>query len=126
MPLSFSITAANYMASNDQKTTTLSGRMTIVGTGNYPVGGIPLDSVILALPEATGVIARVLLTSDVGSGYIWQRQPLTGKAMGLQVPPTGSLTTAAPLQQLPSTIDNVTLQNEVINFVAVVKRNASI
>jgi len=113
-----------YTVTNDQRTETISGRMLITGTGNYPVGGLPLDSVILAIPECTGSIMRVVCTSDVGSGYIWQRIPSTGKLMGLQVPPSGSLTTAAPLQQLPSTIDNNTLVNEAINFVATIKRNS--
>jgi hypothetical protein len=92
----------------------------------YPVGGLPLDSVLLALPESTtnSGVRRCILTSDVGSGYIWQRIPATGKMMGLQVPPTGSLTTAAPLQQLPSTVSDLTLQNEAINFQVEMLRNA--
>ena len=113
-----------YTVTNDQRTETISGQMKITGTGVYPVGGIPIDSVIRALPEATGSIMRIIVQSDVGSGYIWQRQPATGNLMGLQVPPSGSLTTAAPLQQLPSTLDNNTLVNEVLNFVATIKRNS--
>jgi hypothetical protein len=113
-----------YTVTNDQRTETISGRMLITGTGNYPAGGFPLDSVILALPECTGTLMRVLVNSDVGSGYIWQRIAATGNLMGLQVPPSGSLTTAAPLQQLPSTVTNTTLQNEALNFVATIKRNS--
>jgi hypothetical protein len=44
--------------------------------------------------------------------------------MALQVPPSGSLTTAAPLQQLPSSVTEVTLNNEAINFEATLLRNA--
>jgi hypothetical protein len=113
-----------YTVTNDQRTETISGRMLITGTGNYPVGGLDIDSVIKAIPECTGTILRVICTSDVGSGYIWQRIQSTGKLMGLQVPPSGSLTTAAPLQQLPSTTDQVTLQNEAINFIATIRRNS--
>jgi hypothetical protein len=113
-----------YTVTNDQRTETISGQMKITGTGQYPAGGFALDSVILAIPECTGTIMRVIVQSDVASGYIWQRVPSTGKLEGLQVPPTGSLTTASPLQQLPSTVDNITLQNETLNFVATIKRNS--
>ena len=113
-----------YTVTNDQRTETISGRMLITGTGNYPAGGLALDTVILAIPECTGTIMRVLVTSDVGSGYIWQRIASTGKLMGLQVPPSGSLTTAAPLQQVPSSLTDVTLSNEALNFVATIKRNS--
>jgi len=123
MPLSLAV-QVGYVVTNDQRTETISGRMLITGSGNYPAGGLTLDSVIAAIPEATGSIMRVLVTSDVGSGYIWQRIPATGKLMGLQVPPSGSLTTAAPLQQIPSSVDQVTLGNEILNFVATIKRNS--
>ncbi len=115
-----------YVVDNTQKKIIISGKMLITGVGVYPPGGIALDSVLLALPEATtnSGVRRCILTSDVGSGYIWQRIPSTGKAMGLQVPPAGSLTTAAPLQQLPATVDNLTLQNETINFEVEILRNA--
>lgn len=122
MPLA--LTVGLYTATNDQKTTTISGRMTITGSGNYPAGGFTLDSVIKAIPECQGAIMRVVVTSDVGSGYIYQRIPTTGKLMPLQVPPSGSLTTAAPLQQVPSTLDQNTFASEVLNFVATILRNS--
>jgi hypothetical protein len=115
-----------YVVTNDQRTTTIWGKMLITGTGNYPVGGFALDSVLLAIPEATGAIINVQADSNanIPSGYIWQRNPITGKLMGLQVPPSGSLTTAAPLQQIPSSVDQNTLTNEVIGFEATYKRNS--
>jgi hypothetical protein len=118
--------AAGYLVDNTQKAIKISGRMTITGSGSYPAGGLALDSVILALPEATtnSGVRRCVMTSDVGSGYIWTRITSTGKAMALQVPPSGSLTTAAPLQQLPSSVTEVTLNNEAINFEATLLRNA--
>jgi hypothetical protein len=122
MPLALTVGA--YTATNDQKVTTISGSMTITGTGNYPVGGFAVDSVIKALLEATGTIMAVYVQTDVGSGYIYNRQPATGKLMVLQVPPSGSLTTAAPLQQVPSTLDQNTFASERLNFVARVFRNA--
>ena len=36
-------------ADNTQKFIRIQGTMSVVGTGSYPVGGLPLDSVILAL-----------------------------------------------------------------------------
>lgn len=117
---------AGYGVDNTQRRIYIQGKILIVGTGNYPAGGLTLDAVLLALPEAhtNSGVARCIVTSDVGSGYIWQRIPSTGKLMGLQVPPSGSLTTASPLQQVPSSLDNVTLGNEVLNFKAEFIRNA--
>ena len=125
MPLTLTV-SADYLVDNTQKCTIISGRLLITGTGNYPAGGFTLDSVLLALPEATtnSGIKRCILTSDVGSGYIWQRIVATGKMMGLQVPPSGSLTTAAPLQQIPSSVTDVTFGNEAINFEFKILRNA--
>ena len=122
MPLALTV-QTGYVATNDQKTVSILGQMKITGTGNYPVGGIPIDGAILGLPEATGAIIRIDCWSDAASGYMWTRIPSTGKLMGLQVPPSGSLTTAAPLQQLPSTVDNNTLVNELISFEATINRN---
>ena len=70
----------------------------------YEAGGVPLDAVLLALPEAqtnSGVL-YCRMWDNSGQGYIFQRIPSTKTMMILQVPPSGSLTTAAPLQQLPS------------------------
>ena len=122
MPLA--LTVGLYTVTNDQRTETISGRMTITGSGNYPAGGYALDSVIKAIPECTGTIMRVTVMSDVQSGYVYSRNPTTGKLMQLQVPPSGSLTTAAPLQQVPSTLDQNTAASEVLNFVATILRNS--
>lgn len=115
-----------YVVDDTKSLRVISGTLRIIGTGNYPANGLALDSVMLAIPEAvtnSGVL-RCIVTSRVGSGYIWLRIAATGKLMGLQVPPSGSLTTAAPLQQLPSTVSDVTLQNESLDFELSVKRNA--
>jgi len=121
MPLALSV-GVGYVATNDQKTVRIIGTMTITGTGNYPVGGLPVDAVMLALPESTGSVIRVDASSALG--YIWTRVPSTGKLMALQVPATASLTTAAPATQIPSTVDNNTLVNELISFETTIKRNA--
>jgi hypothetical protein len=94
------------------------GTLKISGTP-YPAGavGIPLDSVISALPEAQGVVKRVILTSLTGTGYIYQRLQ-TGNLMILQVPPNGSLTTAAPLQEIPSSLNMQGINNDLIDFEA--------
>ena len=117
---------AGYIVDNTGHRRIITGQMRITGTGSYPAGGLPIDSVMLALPESitNSGLRRIVVNSDVGSGYVWQRIASTGKLMGLQVPPSGSLTTAAPLQQLPSTIDQVTLGNELLNFQAEFLRNA--
>ena len=115
-----------YLVDNTQKKQIVSGALKVTGSGNYPVGGIALDSVIKAIPEVTtnSPIRRIILTSDTGTGYIYQRIPSTGNMMILQVPPNGSLTTAAPLQQIPSSTNMQGVQNDTINFEAEILRNA--
>ena len=116
---------AGYLADNTQKKIIISGTLTVAGTV-YPVGGIVLDSVILALPEATtnSGVRRCVLTSRSGSGYIYQRIPANKTMMILQVPPNGSLTTAAPLQEIPSSTNLQGVVNDQIEFEAELLRNA--
>jgi len=118
------LSVGSYAVDNSQKFVIIRGYLTIAGTV-YPVGGIPLDSVLLALPEATtnSGVAWCLLWDDVGSGYIFQRILSTGAMMILQVPPSGSLTTAAPLQQLPSSTNLLGI-GQRIHFEVGFKRNA--
>src|SRR5215475_7232401 len=68
-------------------------------TDTYPATGLPLDTVLAAALGPTGPLEYVLTWSEGGSGYVYQRVASTGRMMVLQVPPSGSLTTAAPLQQ---------------------------
>jgi hypothetical protein len=114
--------------SNDQRTQTFYGRLQVSGfSDTYPVGGMALDSVLQAalLPNTNQAPIRVILYSETGSGYIYQRIPSTGKLMVLQVPVNGSLTTAAPLNQLPSSLNSLSgVFNDVIGFEATYLRNA--
>ena len=97
-----------------------------VGAGTYIPGGLPLLSVLLAalLPKTGGNPISVKLQSQTGSGYIYQYIQSTGNMMILQVPLTGSLTTAAPLSELlaGSTLSQV--QNDVIEADITFDRNA--
>lgn len=93
--------SAGYTIDNTQRTSVIDCALT-VGPGTYPNGGLPLAALLEALSGATGKLATVLLWSDTASGYIYQFVKATGNMMILQVPPSGSLVTAAPLQQLPS------------------------
>jgi len=116
---------SGYTVDNSQRLVKVIG--TLVATGSlYPVGGIPLDSVLLALPEVTtnsGVL-RCTMASKTGTGYIYQRISSTGKMMVLQVPPSGSLTAAAPLQQFDSAQNTQGINNDLIDFEAYFKRNS--
>jgi hypothetical protein len=73
-------------------------------TDIYPVGGIPLKAVLAAalMPTTNRDPLSVRIYSLTNSGYIYTYIAATGTLMVLQVPPNGSLTTAAPLQQYPS------------------------
>ena len=116
---------AGYSIDNTQKRIHLYCQVQVAGT-IYPAGGIPLDSVLLALPEITtnSGVKRTDIQSAAGSGYIYQRIPSTGNMMILQVPPNGSLTTAAPLQQIPSNLNLQGIINDVIEVHATFYRNA--
>lgn len=116
---------AGYTVDNTQKKTIVNGTLKITDT-TYPVGGPALDSVLLALPEVTtnSGVRRCLCTSLTGTGYVYQRIAATGKLMILQVPVNGSLTTAAPLNQIPSSTNMNGINNDVIDFEAEFLRNA--
>lgn len=73
----------------------------------YPVGGIPLLAVLKAACLPTGPLKTLEVWSTAGSGYIYDYIDATGALMILQVPPSGSLTTAAPLQQLSSAANSL-------------------
>lgn len=115
---------AGYTVDETQKLVSIYGTL-VVGSGNYAAGGLALDTVLLALPEAsvtnTGVL-RCLINSRSGSGYIYQRLS-NGKMMILQVPVNGSLTTAAPLNEIPASTNLQGVQNDNISFEASWKRN---
>lgn len=119
--------AAGYQLDNTQKRIHLYCRLQFSSpTDTYPAGGIPLDSVLLALPEITtnsGVKFTSILSGG-GTGYIYQRIPATGRMMILQVPPNGSLTTAAPLQQIGSSTNMQGVYNDTIDCHASFIRNA--
>ena len=121
------LTITNVQYDNTQKRQHIYGQINVTpANGSYPVGGIAFDSVLLALPGVTtnSGVKFTQIQSGAGSGYIYQRIPSTGKMMILQVPPSGSLTTAAPLQEIPSNTNMQGVVNDVIEFHATVFRNA--
>lgn len=121
------LTITNVQYDNTQKREFIYGQINVTPvSGTYPAGGIPFDSVLLALPGVTtnSGVRFAQIQSSLGSGYIYQRIPSTGNMMILQVPPNGSLTTAAPLQQIPSSTNMQGIAQDTIEFVASVLRNA--
>jgi hypothetical protein len=115
--------AGGFTQTNDQRIQRFIGTLSIGPVGStYVPGGIPLDSVLLAalIPTSNSAPLRVTLDSSTGSGYIYQRITSTGKLMILQVPLTGSLTTAAPLVEM---LAGTVVPNTLINFVAEYLRN---
>lgn len=125
MPLAtLSIVNGSQQYDNTQKRITLYCQLQVAGT-IYPAGGIPLDSVLLADPGVTtnSGVKWTDIRSGSGSGYIYQRIPSTGTMMILQVPPNGSLTTAAPLQQIPSSLNLQGIVNDNIECRASFLRN---
>lgn len=123
--------ATGYKIDNTQKRIHLYCQLVVAGTV-YPVGGIPLDAALLALPEITtdSGVGYTDIHSDSGTGYIYQRIPNTALGVGqgtmmiLQVPPNGSLTTGAPLQQIPSSLNMQGVINDIIACHATFTRNA--
>lgn len=105
------LTATVTKVTNDQTEQIVFGKLQISAFGDtYPAGGIPLDSVLIQLPQVqTGGTKprRVVIQSGAGSGYFYQRISGSGTMMILQIPPSGSLTTASPLQQLSSAANSL-------------------
>lgn len=121
------ITLSNLQYDNTQKRQHIYGQITVgPASGVYPAGGIPFDSVLLAQPGVTtnSGVKFTYIQSATGSGFIYQRIPSTGNMMILQIPPNGSLTTASPLQQIPSNYNMQGIANDTIEFHATVFRNA--
>jgi hypothetical protein len=111
---------------NLQHSQRITGSLQVTPGTGYEVGGIPLDQAILKLSgvQTNSGIRECTLWSALGTGYIYQRVP-PGNMMVLQVPPAGSLTTAAPLQQLGSAAGSLSeVAADIINFEAWVNRNA--
>lgn len=123
--VTLTLTSVEY--DNSQKRIKVYGNVSVSpASGTYPVGGIAFDSVVLALPGVTtnSGVKYAQIQSAAGTGYIYQRIAATGKMMILQVPPTASLTTAAPLQEIPSGTDMHGVVNDTIQFKAEVLRNS--
>lgn len=115
---------SGYTTDISQRILRINGQLKVVGSSYIP-GGLQLDSVLLALPEATtnSGVKRCIITSLSGTGYIYQRLS-NGKMMILQVPVNGSLTTAAPLNEIPASTNMQGINNDVLDFEAQFLRNA--
>src|SRR5438445_13558097 len=112
--------------SNHQRWQEFIGTLAISARGDtYPAGGMAFDSVLgAALPIETNSRPIAVLVWGM-MGYIYTRIPSSGKLMALQVPPTGSLTTAAPLQELSSAANSLSaVFADTITFRATYNRNA--
>lgn len=121
------ITLSNLRFDNTQTRQHIYGQITVApANGTYPVGGIPFDSVLLAQPgvNTNSGVRFTQIQSSTPTGYIYQRNAVTGTMQILQVPPSGSLTTAAPLQEIPSNTDMHGVANDIIEFHATVLRNS--
>lgn len=118
------IVLGGFHGSNDQRFEEYIGTLT-VGPGTYSPGGLALDAVLQAalLPKTNSKPLLCILTSRTGSGYIYQRIASTGNMMILQVPLTGSLTTAAPLVELLAGSQLSQVQNDIIEFQVIYERN---
>jgi hypothetical protein len=127
MALATLTVAAGAQIDNTQKRVHLYCQLQLSAAGDtYPAGGIPLDSVLLAVPGFTtnSGVKFTEIQSESGSGYIYQRIPATGKMMILSIPPNGSLTTPSPLQQIASSLNMQGIFNDVIACHATAFRNA--
>jgi DNA mismatch repair protein MutH len=127
MALSTLTVLAGFQFDNTQKRQHLYCQLQLSSpTSTYPANGIPLDAVLLAVPGVTtnSGVKWTEIRSDIGSGYIYLRIPSTGNMMILQIPANGSLTTAGPLQQIPSSTNMQGIYNDVIACHATFLRNS--
>lgn len=119
------ITVSAVTRTNDQKTEKFYGTLTFGKVGDsYIPGGLAFDSALQAalLPNSNGSPIYVAVTGSQ-IGYIYQRIGATGKLMILEVPPSGSLTTQAPLQELNAGNTLSAVQADTVTFEAVYLRN---
>lgn len=121
-----------FVQDNLQRSQMFTGQLTIGPDINavYPTGGIPVLAALIAALFPTSNDPgphSVEFWSTKGSGYIYTYIKSTGTMMILQAPPAGSLTTAAPLQQLGSNSQSLSgvVIGDVIGFRATWRRNAS-
>lgn len=112
------------MPDNTQKKEVWNGTI-LVGAGTYNPGGLDFIAAFraVALPKSNLPPLRVIFTSGKGSGYIYQYIEATGKMMVMQVPLTGSLTTAAPLVELLAGSTLSSVQADAIDFQVEFLRN---
>jgi hypothetical protein len=112
---------------NTQRIQRFLGTLTIGPAGaTYPAGGIPIQAVLAAalLPTSTLGPITLGLLSTLGTGYIYSYIPSTGKVQILEVPPSASLTTAGPLQQLGSGANSLSgVAADVIAFDVCYEKN---
>lgn len=97
-----------------------------ISDGIYPVGGIPLDKAMAAAFQPTSNVGprAVQAISLNGSGFMYDYIRTTGKLMVLVIPPSGSLTSQSPLQELNSdAFHKVSL--DTIQITVEYNRNAS-
>lgn len=121
------LTVVNPKLDNTQKRIYLTCTLQFSAAADvYPAGGVPLDAVLLAVSGVTtnSGVQDAEIRSQSGSGYIYQRIAATGTMMILQIPPNGSLTTAAPLQQIASSTNMQGVFNDSIYCKASFLRNA--
>lgn len=119
-----------YVQDNLQRSVLYTGELTIGPFGAlYPEGGIPLYQALLAalMPTTNDQVPHSAeFWSTKGTGYIFTYIKATGCLMVLQVPPSGSLTTAGPLQQLSDATNSLSeVSQDVIGFRITWRRNAS-
>jgi hypothetical protein len=119
-----------FVQDNLQRSQMFTGQLTIApANATYPAGGIPIKAALLAALFPTTNDAgphMVQLESTKGTGYIYTYIKSTGCMMILEVPPTGSLTTATPLQELTSGANSLSeVAADVISFLILWRRNAS-
>ena len=97
------ITITEVVQDNWQRTQRFRCKL-VFGDGIYPVGGIPINAALAAalFPTSNKGPRNVFAQSILGSGFVYDYIRSTGCLMVLLVPPSGSLTSQAPLQQLNS------------------------
>lgn len=120
-----------FVQDNLQHSQLFTGELTIgPRDSTYPAetGGIPaLAALVAALfPTTNANPHAVQLWSTTGSGYIYTYIKSTGNIQIFEVPPSGSLTTAAPLQELGSNSESLSaVSTDIIQFAVWFRRNAS-
>ncbi len=116
--------SGSFIPDNSARLQRFIGTLTIGNSAAiYPNGGIPIQAALAAAlsPKSSAGPVAIYLYSTLASGYVYTYE--SGNLVIMTVPPSGSLTSGAPLTPLTSIALGAAIAADVIGFDAYYDRN---